>query len=290
MAPAPLAAQRSDTWNEYSRRPAPPLDVAVERLWCVRGPGRVPVRLPPLPFVELVINLGAPCRLRWPAEGSGRRPARLWTGAWIEGFRTGWLGSACAGPVCLIGARLSPAGASALFGAGCRLDRLIPAGEALDPVVKALRRAASVEAACATLEAFLRRRLARTALDQSLVSAARALADAQGVGSIAALTANARAGHDLARRFRRLTGVPLKRLARVVRLQAMIGALRGSDRANWHDLVARFGFYDQAHLIREFRGMAGVPPTRFLARRDRLAQGVVVEPARGRFQAVGVGL
>ena len=39
------------------------------------------------------------------------------------------------------------------------------------------------------------------------------------------------------------------------------------------DLAVAGGYYDQAHLAREFRGLAGCPPSRWLAEEFRNVQG-----------------
>jgi AraC-like DNA-binding protein len=37
--------------------------------------------------------------------------------------------------------------------------------------------------------------------------------------------------------------------------------LKRGGRGTWTDLALRFGYYDQAHLVREVRQLCGVPPT-----------------------------
>lgn len=64
-------------------------------------------------------------------------------------------------------------------------------------------------------------------------------------------------------RFRVETGLGLKAAARVVRFdRARRGLTPGTPLAT---LAAETGYYDQAHLAREFRAMAGCSPTRWLA-------------------------
>ena len=46
------------------------------------------------------------------------------------------------------------------------------------------------------------------------------------------------------------------------------------------DLAVAGGYYDQAHLAREFRGLAGCPPSRWLAEEFRNVQGGT--PATGK--------
>lgn len=67
---------------------------------------------------------------------------------------------------------------------------------------------------------------------------------------------------QLRRRFSHHVGMTPKELARIVRLRAAAAAAvtRGDS---WSEVVADHGFADQPHLVREFRSMLGVTPTRF---------------------------
>jgi AraC-like DNA-binding protein len=64
----------------------------------------------------------------------------------------------------------------------------------------------------------------------------------------------------LRRVFRETVGVSPKAFARIARFQRALGAARGDARAGWADIAAAAGYYDQAHLIAEFRAIAGVTP------------------------------
>ena len=71
----------------------------------------------------------------------------------------------------------------------------------------------------------------------------------------------------LARRFAELVGVSPKTFARVVRLGRVIERVRlipPNQPINWSTLALELGYYDQAHLIDEFREMTGVSPTLWL--------------------------
>jgi AraC-like DNA-binding protein len=76
--------------------------------------------------------------------------------------------------------------------------------------------------------------------------------------------------------FQHQVGLSPKALARVHRFR---GALDMLNRANglvpWAELAEQCGFYDQSHLINEFRRFSGFSPTE-LARRDRPDTGSVV--------------
>ncbi|AGZ44517.1 helix-turn-helix domain-containing protein [Actinoplanes friuliensis] len=64
-------------------------------------------------------------------------------------------------------------------------------------------------------------------------------------------------------RFRVETGLGLKEAARVVRFDR--ARRRLTPRTRLADLAADSGYYDQAHLTREFRALAGCSPSRWLA-------------------------
>ncbi len=67
--------------------------------------------------------------------------------------------------------------------------------------------------------------------------------------------------------FRAEIGLTPKAAARVIRFDRARRRLqaRGHGPARLADLAADCGYYDQAHLDREFRALAGCPPTRWLA-------------------------
>jgi AraC-like DNA-binding protein len=64
----------------------------------------------------------------------------------------------------------------------------------------------------------------------------------------------------LRRVFRETVGVSPKAFARVARFHRALGAAREDARAGWAGGAAAAGYYDQAHLIAEFRAIAGVTP------------------------------
>ncbi len=78
------------------------------------------------------------------------------------------------------------------------------------------------------------------------------------VGSIAAgLGIDVR---TLERAFREYVGIGPKLFARIVRFRRARRALRNGGRAA--EVAARAGFADQSHMVREFRVLAGVSPSR----------------------------
>jgi AraC-like DNA-binding protein len=68
---------------------------------------------------------------------------------------------------------------------------------------------------------------------------------------------------QFARTFSTATGMTPKLFARLARFQAAVGALLSSDVSEWASVAPAAGFYDQAHMINEFREFAGSSPTVF---------------------------
>jgi AraC-like DNA-binding protein len=68
----------------------------------------------------------------------------------------------------------------------------------------------------------------------------------------------------LRRVFRETVGLSPKAFARITRFQGALRAARRDGRANWASIASLAGYYDQAHLIAEFRAIAGVTPRAFL--------------------------
>jgi len=70
-------------------------------------------------------------------------------------------------------------------------------------------------------------------------------------------------------RFRAELGLPPKRLARIIRFGLLLRRLDGPEPGDWADLALDSGYYDQAHLDRDFRELAGTTPTDYLSRHVR---------------------
>jgi AraC-like DNA-binding protein len=68
----------------------------------------------------------------------------------------------------------------------------------------------------------------------------------------------------LRRVFREAVGVSPKAFTRLTRFHRALRAAREDGHASWASIAAAAGYYDQAHLIAEFRAIAGAPPRAFL--------------------------
>jgi AraC-like DNA-binding protein len=124
-----------------------------------------------------------------------------------------------------------------------------------------LAEAENAEARVARMRQFLRDRAAANRSDPVVHRAIRALKQDPAV-SMKELASRLDVGErSLQRRFKTLTGVSPKQFARVARMEKVVAArLKGSD---WAEIAYATGYNDQAHLINDFRSLAGAPPDTF---------------------------
>lgn len=115
----------------------------------------------------------------------------------------------------------------------------------------------SLEDRVGFLEAELLRRLAPERDARVDAAIERIIAGAGRVETIAREIGISR--QHLARQFQHHVGVSPKTFARVMRFRRVIA----SPPADWADAAARHGYYDQSHLIADFRDLAGATPTAF---------------------------
>lgn len=133
-----------------------------------------------------------------------------------------------------------------------------------DDVMHARSFAERVEAT----DRFLLRRLRCAAAPSQLVASAvaRLARSDRRVERVSLLAAELSCSErTLRRRFRQELGLSVKTFARITRFQRAHAYLQGNPRAHWAEAVVRFGYVDQAHLIREYREFAGTTPPRFSA-------------------------
>jgi AraC-like DNA-binding protein len=69
---------------------------------------------------------------------------------------------------------------------------------------------------------------------------------------------------NLRRVFRDTVGVGPKTFARLERFRRALDAARAQEAPRWAVIALDAGYYDQAHLIADFRAIAGVTPQALL--------------------------
>jgi AraC-like DNA-binding protein len=228
----------------------------VECYWVLEGatPGAVQ-RVVPDGRPELILHLGQPFESfqngQWHPQPQ----------CFLAGQLTGPLLLRAAGDTRVLGVRFRPGGASQLLG--------VPAQELTDRVVPAADLALQDLACFSTLPAIERAILQRErGGTDALVDQAACLLDASpDVG--AAATRLGVSPRQLERRFKARVGMSPKRFARIRRFQRVFHTMEGGT--GWVDAALAGGYYDQAHLIRDFQDFAGEAPTHLLAG-DELAR------------------
>jgi AraC-like DNA-binding protein len=258
---------------EVARRPTP----AVLRSfvlsdvegWAQSRGSAVSLREVPFPGVPLILNLGAPWKID-DARGGGTSNAR---DSFLAGLHTtpalvqGGAEWAC------IELRLTPTGAHRLIGRPMHelvnetveLEELVPAAR----LTGRLRETHSWAERFDLVEAFLAERL----VDQPPPSPGvewswQRLRRTQGRVPIQMLARELGWSHRrLIARFREQIGLTPKMLARVIRFDRAVASLRAASHPALAEIAYECGYFDQAHLNRDFRELAGTSPTAFLARR-----------------------
>ena len=66
----------------------------------------------------------------------------------------------------------------------------------------------------------------------------------------------------LVARFREEIGLPPKAVARLFRFEHALELADGG--AGWAEVAVAAGYYDQAHLINEFRSITGITPRQYV--------------------------
>jgi AraC-like DNA-binding protein len=245
----------------------------VECLWLAADPRprarREPERVVPDGCPELIVHLGDP----WARLRDGR--FRVQPRAFLAGTLTRpWLLRA-GRRVLTLGIRFRPGQVRALLPVSMRaavdretsLSALVGAHPAA-ALVRELRAASSdggrFAAAGAWLAALPGRSAARASAADQGVAAVLAARGAVRIDELALrLGATRRA---VERAFTRELGISPKLFARIVRLNAVLAGLDAAERASAVDMALAAGYFDQAHLLRDFRGLAGRTPR---AGRDR---------------------
>lgn len=259
-----------------SHAPLPALRPWVECLWTLEGwsSSSAPPRLVvPDGRPELIVHY------REPFVRRQRRAAVVEGRALLVGQLDGPIELTAAGAVGVIGVRLRPDGlrlldrrpAWEMSGLSQPLDDLAPR-EGREACAR-VQEASSQRERLAVVESFLLRRAARSERPETVLShAVDLVARHHGSVRVERLAAHLGIGRRrLERGFRRHVGLTPKQFARLTRFQAAIARLARSPEVRWADLAADLGFYDQAHLIREFRSFAGLTPTAYLGAETELA-------------------
>lgn len=239
--------------------PSPRLQQLVERFWLLEGsPAGAADAILPDGRIELVFHYEGTFRRLVPGADPVRQPAALLVGQMLAPVVL-----EPAGRMGVAAIRLRPAAARTLLrfpvseasGRFLDLDGILPRVTALRQRLADARDAA---ARIAALEAWLGG-LACPPPRPPLDAAVSLILDSGGRIPIDAVTqASGISARQIERQFRDDVGLPPKVLARIVRLQCALRRLR--DGRPLTDVALACGYYDQAHMTRDFRQLAAMSP------------------------------
>lgn len=254
--------------------PSPALRPFVDRLWTLDGPADTVELAPILPdgHPELIVHCGDPfVELRAGGERHVQAPILI-AGQLRQAVRIAPLGCTH-----VVGARLRPDGAAAIFGGSLdeltgrivdfacvdgrlarRLnDHVVPQCSAIDRVH--------------ALDRVLRQHVAPPHIDRLVARACAIGLEHRGlvrVGNVA--TSVGLSARQLERRFAARVGLPPKLFLRVIRFQEVLSAIGPASADGWAGIAVDHGFYDQSHFVTDFKA--------FAARRPRGASPTTASP------------
>ncbi|MEE2565329.1 helix-turn-helix domain-containing protein [Hyphobacterium marinum] len=272
-------------WRVSVMDAPPDLEPAVAEFWDTSGRfAFAREQLLPRGSLFLVFNLGTR-QLRHGGRDERERLPR----AYIWGLQDGpvWTAPDTAQPGfdgASVGARLHAGGTAALFGIPgssfrgrvVALEDILPRAT-VERCLDRLSRLADPAGRIQCVAAFLRR-LGMLRADPEIDWAVAMIRQSRGglpIGQIADAAGLSR--RVLTRRFRERIGTAPKRYARVVKFFAAIEAIKPESVVDWAGLAVDAGYFDQPHMIRDFREFSGLTPADFL--KERAADGeTIVDP------------
>jgi AraC-like DNA-binding protein len=224
--------------------PHPALRAAVDRFWVRSGAGELsPQHILPDGCIDVLIGLDS------------RR-------AYVVGTMTRALVVTVA-PVATAAVRFRPGGAAAFLGVTAHelTDRRVPASELLRWLTPDVLDAEEPLAAVALLEQCLLARLGCVAPPERAVAHVVRACFGPMPPPVAALARQLGWSRQrLTRVLREQVGIGAKELLRVARLQRAVDQLQRPESTSLASAAAGLGYFDQAHLCRDFRELVGVSP------------------------------
>jgi AraC-like DNA-binding protein len=226
-------------------------------------------RVVPDGAAELIVNFATPM------ESLDGGMWREQPGSFLAAQITGPLMLRCAGKARILGVRFKPHGAGALLGPVMNevTDSAVPIQDLSDVLAEDVGRAFDAEAwsdRSRAVEEALVRFDSRYGKHDELVQRAveqftSGQTDVAGVARLLGISSR-----QLERRFTRQVGLTPKLFCRMRRFQSVFQAVeQGGSR--WADAAVDCGYFDQAHLIRDFKEFAGEPPSQLMAGTDLAA-------------------
>ena len=218
--------------------------------------------------VPLIINFGTPWRLTDDAGVAGER-----RDSFLAGLYESSTFVAAEGPAACIQVDFTPIGAHLFLGLPMHelANRVVDVEDLLGKdrdVAARLEAAATWDARFDLLEAVIAGRVAEARRPApEIVWAWREVEQTHGAVRVSALAEKlGRSRRHLRTRFREHVGLGPKTFARVVRFGRAVDVLRSGHTESFAEVAYACGYFDQAHLNRDFRQFAGTTPAELVTR------------------------
>jgi AraC-like DNA-binding protein len=219
------------------------------------------------PCVDLLINVGDPFTLE--TFGDSQRVER---GVTLHGPRPATTFLRREGELVLVGARFKHGAAAGLLPYPVKEleQRQVPLEDLLHETAQELfeqvRLGANPAEQLNRLETGLTKTLLRLKKPDPMVrKAVKLIAQHQGDLEVSALAEHLGVSRQTVKhKFDQHLGVSPKLYGKLRRFQAVLRRLANLSKPDWTKLAQESGYYDQAHLIREFNHFTGFSPQKFL--------------------------
>jgi AraC-like DNA-binding protein len=243
----------------YIHVPAPPLSECIDILWLSEqyAPPHPQERLMPSGTMNLVVSWDAHCN--------------IWTG--VSGVQTSAMLLDTSSPFNVFGVSFKPGGAFPFLPmpAGELHNLQVPL-EAVWTAPQARAVSESLVSACTPAGKFqlIERALlgvmrGRYQPHRAVRYGVAALGDASRPRSVSSIVDDVgMSQRRFIEIFRSEVGVTPKAFARLRRFQHVLGFVEHLTEVDWIDVAQRYGYFDQAHFIHDFREFSGVSPSVYL--------------------------
>jgi AraC-like DNA-binding protein len=250
-------------------QPAFPLSQYVERIWWVANSGMPPARQRVYPngAMALVIHLKKPTATYFLDNATHSVRVPVLAGPYSRSFHID--ASESTG---VIGVLFRPGATSMFFPVPAHelhnidiaLSELYP--DEADRLLNGVCSAIGVQAQFRTVEQYLIRKLKNaTPIHPALGYAVEQLSCEGGVRRVRQIQSDTALSHTrLIELFRDHVGLTPKLFCRVRRFCTLLNRIEKGLPVNWAELAADCGYFDQAHLIRDFRAFAGITPVEYV--------------------------
>ena len=272
----------------HLHRPGPPLDRFVELVTYYAGykPEHTKERLLPDGAVEIIIDLTDSPKKLYDRENFDR--AVSFRHAWISGMRRDWIVIEAAPGSSMVVIRFRPGGAHPFLGFAVEgiTDMVDELEAVVDSAASSLRdrilEETTIEARMGAIERWLLERAGAGLEGHPVIEylTGRLFAPA-GIRISDVVEEVGYSQRHVLGLFRRWVGLSPKQYSRIRRFQQVLGSVTraaappvSSDpltapplvaEPDWADLAVAHGYFDQSHLIHEFRRFSGLTPSDYCA-------------------------